>query len=170
MPARSLFDDVRALVGEVINRSDPVDRVEAITIRDDGAVLMVTTAAGFRLVVKLAAARTDHPINFERTAVLTALARSTGTPVPEVLAADDSLFRGRWRYLIAEHIDGVSWRELRPQLSTAQVAAAHRAGRDAVEGAVGSLRRVRRTRPARPACRGTRRRDRPSSARRPTCA
>jgi Ser/Thr protein kinase RdoA (MazF antagonist) len=127
MPSRSLFDDVRALVGEVINRSDPVRRVEAITIRDDGAVLMVTTAAGVRLVVKLAAARTDHPINFERTAVLTALARSTGAPVPEVLAADDSLFRGRWRYLIAEHIDGVSWRELRPRLSTAQVAAAHRA-------------------------------------------
>jgi hypothetical protein len=75
--------------------------------------------------VKLAAARTDYPINFERTAVLTALARSTGAPVPEVLAADDSLYRGRWRYLIAEHIDGVSWRELRPRLTTTQVAAAH---------------------------------------------
>ena len=127
MPARLLFDDVRALVCEVISRSDAVRRVEALQIRDDGAVLMVTTAAGVRLVVKLAAARTDYPVNFERTAVLTALARSTGAPVPEVLAADDSLFRGRWRYLIAEHIDGVGWRELRPRLSTAQVAAAHRA-------------------------------------------
>jgi Ser/Thr protein kinase RdoA (MazF antagonist) len=127
MPSRSLFDDARALVCEVINHSDPVRRVEAITIRDDGAVLVVTTATGVRLVVKVAAARTDHPINFERTAVLTALARSTGAPVPEVLAADDALFRGRWRYLIAEHIDGVRWRELRPRLNTAQVAAAHRA-------------------------------------------
>jgi len=126
MPSRSLFDDARALVCEVINHSDPVRRVEAIKIRDDGAVLVVTTATGVRLVVKVAAARTDHPINFERTAVLTALARSTGAPVPEVLAADDALFRGRWRYLIAEHIDGVRWRELRPRLNTAQVAAAHR--------------------------------------------
>jgi Ser/Thr protein kinase RdoA (MazF antagonist) len=127
MPTRSLFDDVRALVCEVINRSDPARRVEALQVRDDGAVLMVTTAADVRLVVKVAAARTADPMSFERTAVLTALARSTGVPVPEVLAADDGLFRGRWRYLIAEHIDGVSWRELRPRLSTAQVAAAHRA-------------------------------------------
>ena len=82
MPARSLFDDVRALVGEVISRSDPVRRVEALQIRDDGAVLMATTAAGVRLVVKVAAARTDYPISFERTAVLTALARSTGRPEP----------------------------------------------------------------------------------------
>ena len=102
-------------------------RVEALQVRDDGAVLMVTTAAGVRLVVKVAAARTAYPMSFERTAVLTGLARSAGAPVPEVLAADDSLFRGRWRYLIAEHIDGVSWRELRPRLSTTQVAAAHRA-------------------------------------------
>jgi aminoglycoside phosphotransferase (APT) family kinase protein len=122
-----LFDDVRALVGEIISRNDPVRRIEALQIRDDGAVLMVTTAAGIRLVVKVATAQTDYPINFERTAVLTALARSTGAPVPEVLAADDSLYRGRWRYLIAEHIDGVSWRELRPRLTTAQVAAAHHA-------------------------------------------
>jgi Ser/Thr protein kinase RdoA (MazF antagonist) len=127
MLARSLFDDVRALVCEVIGRSDAVRGVEALQTRDDGAVLMVTTAAGVRLVVKVAAARTAYPISFERTAVLTSLARSTGAPVPEVLAADDSLFRGRWRYLIAEHIDGVRWRKLRPRLSPAQVAAAHRA-------------------------------------------
>ena len=123
MPSRSLFDDVRALVCEVINRSDPVDRVEALQVRDDGAVLIFTTAADVRLIVKVADARSASPMSFERTAVLTALARSTGAPVPEVLAADDSLFRGRWRYLIAEHIDGVSWRELRPRLSTAQVTA-----------------------------------------------
>ena len=87
-PRSSLLDDVRALVFEVIGRSDAVRRMEALQVRDDGAVLLVTTAAGVRLVVKVAAARTDDPVNFERTAVLTALARSTGAPVPKVLAAD----------------------------------------------------------------------------------
>jgi aminoglycoside phosphotransferase (APT) family kinase protein len=127
MPSPLLFDDVRALVSEVIGGSDPVRRVEALQVRDASAVLMVTTAADVGLVVKVAAAQANDPVCFERTAVLTALARSTGAPVPEVLAADDSLYRSRWRYLIAEHIDGVSWRELRPRLSTSHVAAAHRA-------------------------------------------
>ena len=87
-PRSSLLDDVRALVFEVIGRSDAARRLEALQVRDDGAVLLVTTAAGVRLVVKVAAARTDDPVNFERTAVLTALARLTGAPVPKVLAAD----------------------------------------------------------------------------------
>ena len=133
-PRSSLLDDVRALVFEVIGRSDVVRRMEALQVRDDGAVLLVTTAAGVRLVVKVAAARTDDPVNFERTAVLTALARSTGAPVPKVLAAANSLFRGRWRYLVAEHIDGVRWRELRPRLTQAQVAAAHRALAKTLQG------------------------------------
>lgn len=133
-PRSSLFGDVRALVVEVIGCSDAVPRMEVLHVRNDGAVLMVTTAAGVRLVVKVAAARTDYPVDFERTAALTALARSTGAPVPEILAADNSLFRGRWRYLVAEHIDGIRWRELRPRLSTAQVAAAHRALAETLQG------------------------------------
>ena len=36
--------------------------------------------------------------------------------------------------LVAEHIDGVPWRELRPSLSQAQVAAAHRALAETLQG------------------------------------
>ena len=36
------------------------------------------------------------------------------------------MLHSRWRYLITEHIDGVSWRQLRPLLTDTQVQAAHR--------------------------------------------
>jgi len=123
-PEGSLHKDVRALVLQLIN-SDSVSSIDTLQKRADGAVLLVTTEGGRRLVVKVASAHTRYPLNFERTAMLTALASTTGAPVPNVLAASNSLYRERWRYLIAEHIDGIRWRELRPTLSPSQVAAAH---------------------------------------------
>jgi aminoglycoside phosphotransferase (APT) family kinase protein len=126
LSGRDLVEEVRALVRGVMGRSGAVTGVEPLQLRPDAAVLLVTITSGRRLVVKLAGRRAAHPVDYERTAMLTELARSTGVPVPEILAADDSLNERRWRYLIAEHIDGIPWRQLRPRLAADQVAAAHR--------------------------------------------
>lgn len=53
-------------------------------------------------------------------------ARAAGVPVPTVLAVDTSYRSGPWSYLLQEHVDGVQWRRLRPQLAPEQVRAAHR--------------------------------------------
>jgi aminoglycoside phosphotransferase (APT) family kinase protein len=121
----SVLLEVRTLVSEVTGGAVATD-IQQLQVRYEGAVLLVTTGTARRLVVKLARPQTDRPVHFERTAMLTALARATGTPVPEVLVADDSLRRSRWHYLVAEHIDGVAWRDLRPRLDPDQVAEAHR--------------------------------------------
>jgi hypothetical protein len=120
-----LLTDVRTLVLEVIGCNGEVTHVEPLQIRRDAAVLLVTITGGRRLVVKLSGPQAEHPVTYERTAMLTALARSTQAPVPEVLAADDSLQHGRWRYLIAERIDGTPWREVEPHLAPDQVDDAH---------------------------------------------
>ena len=103
-----------------------MNTIQALQVRHEAAVLLVTISSGPQLVVKVSGPQADHPEDFERTAMLTALARTTGAPVPAVLAADDSLRRSRWRYLVTEHIDGVAWRDLRPHLMANQVADAHR--------------------------------------------
>jgi Phosphotransferase enzyme family len=123
---RDLVEEVRALVRGVMGRSAPVTGVEPLQLRPDAAVLLVTIAGGRGLVVKLAGRRATHPVDYERTAMLTGLARSLDVPVPDILAADDSFNDRRWRYLIAEHIDGIPWRQLRPRLAADQVAAVHR--------------------------------------------
>jgi aminoglycoside phosphotransferase (APT) family kinase protein len=126
LPDLDVLDDIRAAVGEGLGNSARVAAVVPLQVRLDSIVALVTIADGRRVVVKLCGQQAGHPVQFERTAMLTALARSTGAPVPEVIAADDSLRRLRWRYLITEHIDGVPWREARPRLTPTQVTAAHR--------------------------------------------
>lgn len=71
MMSPTLFDDAHALVSDVINRKDAVSRIERLTVRNDGAVLIVTTAAGVRLVLKLADGMTDRSVSFERVATVT---------------------------------------------------------------------------------------------------
>jgi Ser/Thr protein kinase RdoA (MazF antagonist) len=124
--SRGLLDEVRGLVLDVIGRPAARTAVEPLQIRDDAAVLLVPVASGPRLIVKLASPAAPHPVSFERTRMLTTLAGAAGAPVPEILAADDSMSTRPWRYVIAEHIDGTPWRELRPSLSAEQVAEAHR--------------------------------------------
>jgi len=126
-PADSdLTADVRALVSRVIGRRHAITGMEPLHSRPDAAVLRVTLAGGRRLVVKVAGPHAEHQVAFERSAMLTALARKAGAPAPEVLGADDSRDHGRWRYLVAEHIAGTPWRDVRPHLTVEQVAAAHR--------------------------------------------
>ena len=91
----------------------------------------------------LKVASTDNGlVDFERTEAVTALARAAGVPVPAVLAvlavlaADNSGHAGR-RYLLFEHVEGVSWPRVRPQLRPFQVAAAHRQLANAVLAAAG---------------------------------
>ncbi len=126
LPDRDLLDDVRAVVAEGLGDSSRVTAVVWLQVRRDSSVLLVTITGGRQVVLKLCGRQAEHPVQFERSAMLTALARSTGAPVPEVIAADDSFRRVRWRYLITEHIDGVPWREARPRLTPVQVTAAHR--------------------------------------------
>ena len=95
------------MVSEVTGGAE-VTNIQQLQVRHAGAVLLVTSGTARQLVVKLAWPQTGRPVHFERTAMLTALARATRVLVPEVLAADDSLRRSRGHYLVAEHIDGVA--------------------------------------------------------------
>jgi aminoglycoside phosphotransferase (APT) family kinase protein len=124
-PAPDLLDAVRAIALGVMEPGETVTGIEPMQVRRDAAVMLVATEKR-RLVVKVAGPRSEHRIAFERTATITALAQRAGAPVPEILAADDSFRRSRWRYLVAEHIDGIPWRDVRPRLTSNQVVDAHR--------------------------------------------
>jgi aminoglycoside phosphotransferase (APT) family kinase protein len=120
-----LLDDVRSLLVDVLGKRGAATGMTVVQARRDAAVLVVSTVAGQRLVVKVAGPQAEHPVAYMRSAMLTGLARAAQVPVPEVLAADDSGRLGRWRFLIAEYIDGTTWRDLRPQLTAEEVVAAH---------------------------------------------
>jgi len=125
-PIDPALDDVaRGLLAEVLGR-DRITRLEALQVAGPWAVLRVTLpGSGRRLVLKVAGAD-GGPVDFERTAAASALARAAGVPAAAVLAADDSGRAGRPRYLLTEYVDGVEWRRLRPLLDAGQVAGAHR--------------------------------------------
>lgn len=130
MPARTdLPADLRTLLvpvlAGVLGSATAVTGMTVAQARPDAFVLVVGTAAGRRLVVKVAGPAAAQPVAYERSAMLTGLARATGAPVPVVLAADDSGRLGRWRYLVPEHVEGTTWRELRPRLTAEEVADAH---------------------------------------------
>lgn len=78
-----------------------------------------------RLVLKLAP-RESPTVDFARTAAAMSLARAAGVPLPETLAGGSSSRAGPWQYLLYEHVDGLEWRRLRPQLDARELDSAHR--------------------------------------------
>lgn len=127
-----LVADVRSVLTEALgSHADPTE-VEILQAREDAYTMVATVAGHPRVVVKLCGERAEQPVLFERTATLTGIARTTGAPVPEVLAADDSRRRHRWRYLVAEHLEGLPWSELRPRLTPPEVVSVHRQLAEAV--------------------------------------
>ena len=114
----------RALVRSVVGTATRIDGLAPLQATPDGAVLLVDLAGGRRLVLKMTPPEGSAPpwVDFERTAAVAALARSAGAPVAEVLAAS----AGTPSFLLQEHVDGVAWRRLRPQLDEAEVRLAHR--------------------------------------------
>ena len=121
-----LLHGVHELVFEATGCRGAVTGIKPLQLRRDAAVVLAEITDSLPLVVKLSGPEAEHPVSYERTAMLTALARSAGAPVPQVLLADDSRRRRRWRYLVAEHIEGIPWRDARPQMTADQVIDAHR--------------------------------------------
>jgi aminoglycoside phosphotransferase (APT) family kinase protein len=138
MPASSLLDPrweefARTEVMAVLGGASTVVRVEPLRIGPEQVILLVTLARPrHQVVLKMAGHGAGTGTDFERTAAVAALARTAGAPVAAVLAVDVSYRAGPWRYLMQEHVDGVEWRHIRPQLDDKQVAAAHRQTAEAV--------------------------------------
>ena len=123
----ALADFARSEVTKQLGQSSRISHVEALQVSAHDAVLLLTVeASSRRLVLKAAAPGDARPIDYERTATVTELARAAGTPTPAVLAVDTSCRAGPWRYLLLEHVDGLEWRRLRGRLDDDEARAAHR--------------------------------------------
>jgi aminoglycoside phosphotransferase (APT) family kinase protein len=102
-------------------------QVTPLQVGHHSAVLLVRLSDGQRsLVLKLVACGREHEVDFERTAATAGLARAAGVPVPEVVAVDSSCRKVPYGYLLREHVEGRTWRELHPLLGVDEVAAGHR--------------------------------------------
>ena len=120
----TLADLARAVVTRALGRLGVIQRLDLLKASGEVDVLRVELTNSRRLVLKVAS--TDNGlVDFDRTEAVTALARAAGVPTPAVLAADSSGHAG-WRYLLLDHVEGVSWQQVRPRLKPSQVAAAHR--------------------------------------------
>jgi len=124
-------------VPAVLGRLAVVAHLHLLPGSGGAQVARLTLADGRRLVLKAVGTGDDQPVDFQRTAAVTALARAAGVLTPAVLAVDES-GRAGWRYLLREYLDGVPWRQVRPQLDVSQVEAAHQQ----IAAAVVSLQRV----------------------------
>lgn len=113
---RDLEGLARDLVAESIG--EQAATAEFLGPADNTAALRLTVAGERSVVVKLAATAAQPQIDLRRTAAAMAQAASVGVPVAAVLGAGQA--QGQ-QYLIMEHLDGDSWRELRPRLSAADL-------------------------------------------------
>jgi Ser/Thr protein kinase RdoA (MazF antagonist) len=95
------------------------------------SLLVTLSAAPRRLVLKVAP-RDSPTVDFGRTAAAMSLARGAGLPVATLLAAGPASPDGPWQCLLTEHVAGVEWRRLRPQLDAGEVYEAHRQIAEAV--------------------------------------
>jgi aminoglycoside phosphotransferase (APT) family kinase protein len=118
-----LVNLAHAVVETALGRSGAISRVDLLQVTGGTVALRMRLTDSRRLVLKVAQ-ESNESVDFERTRAATARARAAGVPTPAVLAADNSGRAGR-RYLLLEHLDGVPWRQVRPQLEPSQVAAAH---------------------------------------------
>jgi aminoglycoside phosphotransferase (APT) family kinase protein len=122
-----LEDFARTQVRAVLGSENTASRVEFLQAGREQSVLRLTLSRPpLRLVLKVAGPGKSPGVDFQRTATAMSLAQAAGVPVPTVLAVDTSYRSGPWSYLLQEHVDGVEWRRLRPQLAPEQVRAAHR--------------------------------------------
>ena len=123
----ALTDFARSEVRRHLGQSSTVSHVEVVRSGSHDAVLQLTVGASSRrLVLKASAPDDARPIDYERTATVTELARAAGTPTPAVLAVDTSCRAGPWRYLLLEHVEGLEWRKLRGRLDDHEARSAHR--------------------------------------------
>lgn len=107
-----------------------ISQVAGLPATAGAVVLRMTLTDRRRLVLKVTDG-SDATVDFERTETVIALARAAGVPTPAVLVADNTGYAGR-RYLLREHVHGVPWRHVRPELDPRQVAAAHQQIAEAV--------------------------------------
>lgn len=128
-----LVDLARAVVATALGRHGVIQRLDQLK-GDGGAVVLRVELTDSRCLVLKVASPGNELVDFERTQAITTLARAAGVPTPEVLAAGSSGQTGL-RYLLLDHVDGVPWQQVRPQLEPAEVAAAHQE----IAGAVLSL-------------------------------
>ena len=123
----ALTDFARGEVKRQLGNSSRISHTEALYVAPHAAVLLLTVGApSRRLVLKVSGQGDPRPIDYERTAIATGLARAAGTPTPAILAVDTSCRAGPWRYLLLEHVEGVEWKQLRGQLDDHEVRSAHR--------------------------------------------
>ena len=125
---RVLLDLADAVVATALGRPGMVCRVDRLEATGGAIVLRVMLSDRRRLMLKVAS---GDSTDFERTSAVIALARGAGVPAPAVLAADNTGYAGR-RYLLLEHLDGVPWQQVRPQLDARQIATASEQIADAV--------------------------------------
>jgi len=123
----ALTDFARSEVKRQLGQSSRISHVEALRLGSHDAVLRLTVGSSDRrLVLKASAPGDTRPIDYDRTAMVTELARAVGTPTPAVLGVDTSCRAGPWRYLFLEHVDGLEWRRLRRRLDDQEARSAHR--------------------------------------------
>lgn len=120
----ALVDLSHTVVATTLGHRGLIQRLDQLKVSAGAHVLRVELTDSRRLVLKFADGDNEM-VDFERTQAVTAIARAAGVPTPAVLAADNSGHAGR-RYLLLEHVDGVSWQQVRPRLMPSQVAAIHR--------------------------------------------
>lgn len=103
-------------VAHVLGRGDT--EVQVAGRRHDYWVLRcVCNGSRPSLLVKLAGPDCPYPVDFTRTAAVTAQAAEAGVPVAHVLASDDTYAAGPWRYAVQEVVAGREWCDVRPGLS-----------------------------------------------------
>lgn len=126
-PDLSLEHFARSEIQRLLGPGTRVSRLEVVHAADTSTVLLATlTGPPHRIAFKVAGLDSPLGTDFKRTAAVTDLARSAGVPVPTVLEVDTTGRAGPWQYLMQEHLAGEPWRQVRPLLSEAEVAAAHR--------------------------------------------
>lgn len=111
----------RAAVAEWCGAGASVAHVSTLGQSDVSAAVLITLAhRSRRLVLKIAAPYPATLVDFARTAAAMSLARDAGVPVPESLGVDSSRRLSPWQCLLLEHVPGLEWFRVRPQLDQAR--------------------------------------------------
>jgi aminoglycoside phosphotransferase (APT) family kinase protein len=79
-----------------------------------------------QLVVKLVRADPATGVDLRSAARAMRLAAEAGVPVPRLLAVDTTRWLRGWAYLLAEHVDGVPWRQEAAELDPERRKTVHR--------------------------------------------
>lgn len=119
VPATAELSGLAArVVTDALGAGATVVGTAVLGLAPGSAVLRVRLAGSpSPLALKLVRADERPRTDLARTAAATALARSVGVAVPEVLGVDPTGRVPGWQYLLQEHVVGSSWREVAPRLS-----------------------------------------------------